>query len=575
MSIPDNAQVVALLDRLTDCIADDLENQFIDFKPWQGPKEDLKLACEYACCFANGSGGVLVFGVADKVCGRAQAIHGAKGYDLDIFRRGIFDGTRPGIDVEVEEINVPEGTGKVLVIRVPEGSRKPYGTAAGLFKQRVGKNCMPLDPTTFQRAQVTTAAVDWSGAPASGIGLKDLDPLQIERARQILRSKAPSSGLLDLPDPEFLQGLEAVRGGQVTHAGMLLFARREILAQHCPQAQFHYVFHDSETTVARNDIDRLPLLEAVERIEQIFQGPLNPEKEIELGLFKLRIPQFPLEGVREAVLNALTHRDYQNPGEVLVRHSVQELVVTSPGGFMDGITPENILRHEALPRNRTLANALVKLRLVESSGIGRKRIFRSALVYGKRRPEYSTDGHSVTLRIFNQGAHEALASLIARLDAQGADVGLDQLLVLDALRGQDFIDVGQAAGVLQLSKDDARRILEGMCTLPLNLIERKGHTASATFHLAKGIAKELKGKAAYTKTRGLNPVRYAEMVREYLRDHQKISNAELRELLGLGDSMSAQVEASRYLKKWSQPDGFLEKKGTGGGSVYYILRNAS
>ena len=82
MSIPDNAQVLALLDRLTDGIADDLENQFLDFKPWQGPKEDLKLACEYACCFANGSGGVLVIGVADKERGRAQAIHGVKGYDL-------------------------------------------------------------------------------------------------------------------------------------------------------------------------------------------------------------------------------------------------------------------------------------------------------------------------------------------------------------------------------------------------------------------------------------------------------------------------------------------------------------
>jgi len=114
-----------------------------------------------------------------------------------------------------------------------------------------------------------------------------------------------------------------------------------------------------------------------------------------------------------------------------------------------------------------------------------------------------------------------------------------------------------------------------MCTLPLNLIERKGHTAAATFHLSKGVAKELKGKAAYTKTRGLNPIRYAEMVREYLKDHQKISNGELRELLGLGDSASAQVEASRYLKKWSQPDGFLEKIGTGGGNVYYTLRTAA
>ncbi len=574
MSVPDTAQILALLDRLDSCIADDLESQFLDFKPWQGPKDDLKLACEYACCFANGAGGVVVFGVADKVRGRKQAIHGAKGYDLDAFRYGIFNGTRPGIEALVEEIAVPEGTGKILLVRVPEGAHKPYGTTAGLYKQRVGKNCMALDPVVFQRAQISSAAVDWSGAPAIGLGLQDLDPLQIERARQILRSKAPSSGLLELSEIEFLQGLEAVRDGRVTHAGMLLFARREVLARYCPQAQFHYVFHDSETTVARNDIDRLPLLEVVERMEHVFVGPLNPEREIELGLFKLRIPQFPIEGVREAVLNALTHRDYQNPGEILLRHSAKELVVTSPGGFVDGITPDNILRHEAVPRNRTLANALVKLRLVESSGIGRKRIFRSALVYGKRRPEYSTDGFSVTLRIFNQGAHEALAALIARLDAQGADVGLDELLVLDALRSQDFIDVSEAAQVLQTSRDDARRVLDGMSLPALGLIERRGHTASATFHLAKGIAKELKGKAAYTKTRGLNPVRYAEMVREYLRDHQTIRNRELRELLGLGDSPSAQVEASRYFKKWSEAEGFLDQHGNGN-SKFYTLRKAS
>ena len=574
MSVPDTAQILALLDRLDSCIADDLESQFLDFKPWQGPKDDLKLACEYACCFANGAGGVVVFGVADKVRGRKQAIHGAKGYDLDAFRYGIFNGTRPGIEALVEEIAVPEGTGKILLVRVPEGAHKPYGTTAGLYKQRVGKNCMALDPVVFQRAQISSAAVDWSGAPAIGLGLQDLDPLQIERARQILRSKAPSSGLLELSEIEFLQGLEAVRDGRVTHAGMLLFARREVLARYCPQAQFHYVFHDSETTVARNDIDRMPLLEVVERMEHVFVGPLNPEREIELGLFKLRIPQFPVEGVREAVLNALTHRDYQNPGEILLRHSAKELVVTSPGGFVDGITPDNILRHEAVPRNRTLANALVKLRLVESSGIGRKRIFRSALVYGKRRPEYSTDGFSVTLRIFNQGAHEALAALIARLDAQGADVGLDELLVLDALRSQDFIDVSEAAQVLQTSRDDARRVLDGMSLPALGLIERRGHTASATFHLAKGIAKELKGKAAYTKTRGLNPVRYAEMVREYLRDHQTIRNRELRELLGLGDSPSAQVEASRYFKKWSEAEGFLDQHGNGN-SKFYTLRKAS
>jgi ATP-dependent DNA helicase RecG len=102
--------------------------------------------------------------------------------------------TTAGVAAEVFEIDVPEGTGKLLVVRVHEGDSKPYGTAAGPFKQRVGKNCMPLDPVTFQRAQVRSAAVDWSGSPANGLALQDLDPLQIERARQVLRSKAACVG---------------------------------------------------------------------------------------------------------------------------------------------------------------------------------------------------------------------------------------------------------------------------------------------------------------------------------------------------------------------------------------------
>jgi len=571
MSIPEATEIIQILDQLDHHIADDLEGQYLDFKPSLGPKEDLKVACEYAVCFSNAGGGVVVFGVADKVKGRAQAIQGCKGHDLDVFRRGIYDGTSPGIDAEVFELQVPEGTGSLLVVRVAEGLHKPYGTAAGLFKQRISKNCMPLDPSAFQHAQVRTGALDWSGAVAQGLTLQDLDPLQIERARQILRTKAPSSGLLELPEASFLQGLEAVRDGRVTHTGMLLFARREVLAAHCPQAQFHYVLHDSETTVARNDIDRLPLLEAVERMEQVFVGPLNPEREVELGLFKVRIPQFPVEGVREAVLNALTHRDYLNPGEILIRHSAKELVVTSPGGFVAGITPENILRHEAVPRNRTLANALVKLRLVESSGVGRRRIFRSALIYGKRRPAYQTDGFSVTLRMFNRETHDELVQLVARLDAQGAEVSLDHLLVLDTLMGQSFIDVAEVAEVLQLQKDEAKQVVEAMCQPPLDLLERKGHTAAATYHLAKGVAKTLKGKAAYTRTRGLNPVRYAEMVKVYLADHQRIDNAQLRDLLGLGESPSASVEASRYLKKWSSDDGFLVKQVVRG-KPFYTLR---
>lgn len=559
--IPTNDDILALLDQLDQTAADTLEGQHLDFKPWSDAKASMKIAVEYAVCFANADGGVIVFGVADEVRGRPTAIHGARRYDLDVWRRGLFDSTRPNLAVSVEEMNVPEGTGKLLVVRVPKGDSPPYSTADGLYKKRVGKNCMPLDPAAVARVRIATGAVDWSGEPATGVASADLDPVEIARARSILRSKSPESQLLQLDDVAFLRGLEAMRGERVTHTGLLLFGRPEVLSERCPQAQVHYVHQTSETKVARNDVWRSGLLQVATKIEEIFSGPVNPEEELSVGLFKLRIPAFPLDVIREAVLNAVTHRDYADPGEVLIRHAPRELALTSPGGFVGGIRVDNILRHEPVARNRTLANAFLKLRLVEAAGTGRRRIFVPMLSYGKRIPEYESDGQRVTLRIYDGVFDRALAQMVAKWNAEGRDIQLDALLVLAYMKEHPYIDAKRAAGLLQLEREDARGVLDQLSVPRKGILERRGRTQAATFHLAKGIAKDLLGRAAYTRTKGIAPARFAEIVREYVHDHGSITNRECRELLGLGDSPSAQVEASRYLKKWSASNGFLNAEG--------------
>ena len=119
MTIPTDAELLSLLDRLDSVPADALESQYLDFKSWREAKQELRVACEYAACFANADGGVIVFGVDDKTIGRAAAIHGAGGFDLDTFQRGIYQGTRPSLSVQVSVLNVPEGTGQLLVVRVP------------------------------------------------------------------------------------------------------------------------------------------------------------------------------------------------------------------------------------------------------------------------------------------------------------------------------------------------------------------------------------------------------------------------------------------------------------------------
>jgi ATP-dependent DNA helicase RecG len=573
MAIPTNTEILALLDQLNTSVADDLETQWLDFKPWNSPREDMKIAVEYAVCFANADGGIIVFGVADRARGRAVAIHGASGYDLDTWRRGIFDATRPNVTIEVEELAVPEGTGKLLLVRVPKGSSPPYGTAQGLFKKRVGKNCMPLDPQGFAQMRISTGVVDWSGQPAQGVQLEDLDPVEIARARNVLHRINPESELLKLDDPGFLVGVGAVRQGKATHTGLVLFGREQRLSELCPQHQVHYVYEASGTRALRNDSYRVGLLNVLERIEQAFTGPANPEQEISVGLFKLRVPAYPIEVVREAVLNAVTHRDYSDPGEVLIRQTQRELVVTSPGGFLADITPRNILRHEPISRNRTLAEAFEKLRLVERAGIGRRRIFIPMLSFGKRIPEYDTDGTRVILRLFDGSFDERMAILAAKWRDQGREIDLDGLLVMTYLREHAFIDTAAASELLQLPRDAARGVLDQLAQPKTGILERRGMTRATTYHLNKAVARDLLGKAAYTKTKGVDPIRYREMVKEFVTDHGLITPQECRELLGLGESKTARVEVSRYLKEWSGPGGFLRREGTRGPNVRYFPKS--
>jgi ATP-dependent DNA helicase RecG len=570
MPIPTNDEIVGLLNQLDDFTADELENQWFEFKPWDDPKESRRVATECTVCFANAEGGVVVFGVADQVKGKCKAIQGATNYDLDRWKKDIYQSVTPRIDLDVIEIAAPGSSLKVLAVRVQKGSAALYGTTDGLYKKRVGKNCLPVDPDSFSKHRVSTGAIDWSGQPAVGIAIENLDPVEIGRARSVLQSKNPGSELLKLDNERFLEGLEAVRNGHVTNAGLILFGRPETIERQCPQSQLHYVHQQSETKVTRNDFMRTSLLRALEQVEQVFTGPSNPEEELTIGLFKLRIPAFSLDVVREAVLNAVTHRDYSDPGEILIRHTPRELVVTSPGGFVGGITIDNILRHEAVARNRTLANAFVKLRLVESAGTGRRRIFVPTLSFGKRMPRYESDGAHVTLRIFDGSYDRHMALLVARWRREGKEVGLDALLVLDYLKQNAFIDSKSASRLLQFELDNAHAVLDQLANPRTGILERRGRTKAATYHLAKGVAKDLLGKAAYTKIKGLNPVRYAEMVRLYLQDHGSISPKECRELLGLGNSPSARVEISRYLKKWSGKGGFLRMQGSPPRNLYVL-----
>ena len=508
------------------------------------------MAVEYAVCFANAQGGVDRLRRGRRIRGRAAAIHGARGYDLDVWRRGIFDSTRPNLTVEVEELAVAEGTGRCSWFASSRRETPPYGTVHGLFKQRVGKNCMPMDAHAFARSRVSMGAIDWSGEPAEGVTRADLDPVEIARATECAATLSSRVGVAegamtiaacrprsDTPGTRHTSGVCSSSGTSGRSNDLV----RSIRCITCYQT--------SETQVSVETIrSAAGCCRSSSGVEQAFTGPANPEQEVSVGLFKLRIPAFPVEVVREAVLNAVTHRDYSDPGEVLIRHTTRELVITSPGGFLDGITPQNILRHEPVARNRTLAEAS------RSSGWSN---------------EQAWDGGGSSSRSWSMGS-ESRVTRAAERDvilrySTGRSTNGWRMLVSEVarrrprdrprrarsfcyLREHAFIDtigaIGAAPGYR--AKTHAA-ILDRFAQPRAGMLERRGKTRAATYHLTQGRREELLGQGRLHEAQGHRTRSdIARWYREFVEDHGSITPQECRELLGLGESTTAKVETSRY-----------------------------
>jgi hypothetical protein len=137
----------------------------------------------------------------------------------------------------------------------------------------------------------------------------------------------------------------------------------------------------------------------------------NKILNIQIGLFRLEIEDMPEEVFQETLLNALTHRCYQNMATVYVKHYPDKVVIENPGGFMDGITEKNIITHPSMPRNKLIAETLQHLKYVQRTGQGVDIIFREMISMGKPYPKYRVYNEAVSLTIENVTDNVSFAKL--------------------------------------------------------------------------------------------------------------------------------------------------------------------
>lgn len=208
-------------------------------------------------------------------------------------------------------------------------------------------------------------------------------------------------------------------------AGLLLLGRVEVLLEVLPTHEVHFQVLDSQGNVKVNDTFHGPLLRTLEEVESRFAAR-NQEKEIMIGMFRLPVPDYSPVGYREAVNNAVLHRDYTRIGGVYIQWQPDHLLITNPGGFPAGITIDNLLVHEPKPRNPRLASAFRRIGLVEQTGRGVDKIYMGQLRYGRPAPDYSrSDVEGVRVILRGGEASLQFAAFVYEQDVAGKPLTLD------------------------------------------------------------------------------------------------------------------------------------------------------
>lgn len=511
----------------------------VEFKSDKSPYPDNDLV-EAVVGMANTSGGILYLGVEDD--GTVTGVHKRHKDPIGVTAL-IANKTVPPIGVRAEIITEEN---EVLKIEIPR-SKGVVSTASGKILRRRLKldgtpEMIPMYSYEIPSRLAELGMLDFSAQPLAGAVLGDLDPNQRIRLRRIIQSRSGGDKtLLSLSDEELDSALHLVTSVGNDHVptvtGMLLIGKEERLSELMPTARATFQVLEG-TSVRMNEESSKPLLEQFENFETFLKA-WNPEQETEYGLFRIPIPEFDWAAFREGLVNAFCHRDYTMLGSVRVLIDDEGMVISNPGGFIDGVNLNNLLTVEPYGRNPTLADAMKRIGLAEKTGRGIDRIFEGSILYGRPWPDY-TESTSRIVKLFIQRAKPDLpfARFVANeQNRQGKPLSIYNLMILSLLKNERRCSLKILTERTNLSENKVRSALENM--IEMGLVEATGSGKNRAYLLSKAIYREMDETIKYVRQTDIDSVRYPELVMKLARTQQgKITKQDVVDLLKITPSQA-------------------------------------
>ncbi len=362
------------------------EDPHTDFKRELASNTDL---AKQLVCFANSDGGQLIIGVDEgrKIVGIA---------DPDALMLQVddvaFERCSPPVTAVPEIVSLD---GKdILVLNIAKGDQRPYGTSDGRYYVRSGARCRRASREELLRLFQAAQSLFYDEQPLPRLGLTDLDLDAVSR-------HLAESGQTDLDSdiPRLLRAWGLYNGMHPTVAGMVVFGRK-------PQAVLEssrvVVGALSGTDIGDEFVDRKDLsgglFEITAQVQTFLRLHLRTAHEIS-GFEPEKREEIPFEALREAVVNALVHRDYTIPGPVRVFVLSDRVEVRSPGRPPNSVDAEAMRAGVHVPRNPHIYSRVADAQLATRAGTGIRRIARLLREHSGRRLDIRISEAEVVLAL--------------------------------------------------------------------------------------------------------------------------------------------------------------------------------
>lgn len=351
---------------------------------------------EAACAFLNARGGIIVVGAGNG--GRVIGVEGAAATARTIQRR-LADAISPpaSLSVSTQDLNGKQ----VVVIDVPQGLEKPY-VCNGRIVIRRGEANAPATANEVSAliGQRVQSEGRWERLPALGVEGRDFDAPTVRRVAQTIQDTRGYGIENTTKVSKVLDRLGLVHGGQYTNAAVVLFAKNP--ADRYPQTRVRAARFKGEgrDQFIDNQVFEGNLFALVESLVSFLKSHTPIRASVAPGQLRREDRlAYPLPAVREAVVNALAHRDYAAfDGGVSAAVFDDRIEVWNSGRLPDNMTVEDLRApHPSRPVNPDIAQVCFLYGLMERWGIGTQKIIRACVDSGLPEPEWRVDRNGVTL----------------------------------------------------------------------------------------------------------------------------------------------------------------------------------